>query len=323
VERALKVSWDGAEVYICGPWCQGPVLGQTMALLEGTDLKALGHNSPAYIHHLVEVLKLAYADRHRYYGDPKFVDVPMGDLLSERYLAERRRLVDPRKASPGMPEAGALPPGGSKVHPKAAPGSFVSEDVLDTSYVCAVDRHGNAFSATPSDGSAGAPIVPGLGFVPSTRGVQSWTDPSVPAVLAPGKRPRLTPSPVMLRKPGEWIMPIGSPGNDVQPQAILQVLLNVHLFGMTPQEAVEAPRFATFSFPRSSDPHSYNPGLLKLEGRMPQSTFGALSELGHDVAGWPDWEWVAGAVCTIVADARTRTLEGGSDPRRPTAVAGW
>jgi gamma-glutamyltranspeptidase / glutathione hydrolase len=323
VEPALRVSWNGAEVYTCGPWCQGPVLGQALAMLDGTDLKSLGHNSPAYIHHLVEVLKLAFADRHRYYGDPKFVDVPIRELLSEAYAAERRRQVDPHRASPDMPAPGSVAGRSAGKSPDEAPGPLTSADVLDTSYVCAVDRHGNAFSATPSDGSYGAPIVPGLGFVPSTRGVQSWTDPSVPAVLAPGKRPRLTPSPALLRKPGEWIMPIGSPGNDVQPQAILQVLLNIHLFGMSPQQAVEQPRFATFSFPRSSEPHSYSPGMLKLEGRMPQSTFDALKGLGHDVSGWPDWEWVAGAVSTILADTRTKTMEGGSDPRRPTAVAGW
>jgi gamma-glutamyltranspeptidase/glutathione hydrolase len=124
-------------------------------------------------------------------------------------------------------------------------------------------------------------------------------------------------------------MPFGSPGNDVQPQAMLQVLLNIHIFGMSPQDAVEQPRFATFSFPRSSDPHSYDPGLLKLESRIPQSTSvpqstsDALQRIGHDVARWPDWEWVAGAVCTIVADARSNIKEGGSDPRRPTGVAGW
>jgi gamma-glutamyltranspeptidase/glutathione hydrolase len=231
--------------------------------------------------------------------------------------------VNAKRGNPGMPEPGSVSRGDRRQDLQESPGPLTTEDVLDTSYVCAVDRHGNAFSATPSDGSYGAPMVPGLGFVPSTRGVQSWTDPSVPAVLAPGKRPRLTPSPVIVRKPGAWIMPIGSPGNDVQPQAILQVLLNVMVFGMTPQEAVEQPRFATFSFPRSSEPHSYSPGMLKLEGRMPQATFDALQGLGHKVAGWPDWEWVAGAVCTIVADSRPKRMEGGSDPRRPTAVAGW
>jgi gamma-glutamyltranspeptidase/glutathione hydrolase len=142
-------------------------------------------------------------------------------------------------------------------------------------------------------------------------------------VLGPGRRPRLTPSPAIAAKPGEWVMPIGSPGNDVQPQAMLQVFLNIHLWGMTPQAAVEAPRFASFSFPRSSAPHAYDPGLLKLEARIGADVGRALAGLGHDVRDWPEWDYAAGAVCTILADQRTGMMEGGADPRRPTAVVGW
>jgi gamma-glutamyltranspeptidase/glutathione hydrolase len=313
VAPALKVRFGALEYHACGPFCQGPLLAQTLVMLDGTDLAAMGHNSPAYIHHISEVLKLAYADRQRYLGDPKFNDVPIARLLDPAYNAERARLVDPQRATPGMPEAGDLRP------------SPVGNDPgeLDTSYICAVDRHGNAFSATPSDGSAAAPVVPGLGFVPSPRGVQNWTDPKEPAVLGPGRRPRLTPNPGMVVKPGHWTMPIGSPGNDVQPQAMLQVMLNMELFGMTPQAAVEAPRFATFSYPRSSAPHGYDPGLMRLEGRIPAATLQAMKALGHDARAWPDWEWLAGAVCTIRADQKTGMMEGGADPRRPGAVAGW
>lgn len=323
VEPALKASFNGAEVYTCGPWCQGPVLGQVLNMLDGADLASLGHNSPAYIHHLVEALKLAYADRHHYYGDPKFVHVPVEELLSSDYATRRRQEIDPRRAHPEMPSPGTMRAGRSPSAVTGEAGRLETADQLDTSYVCVVDRHGNAFSATPSDGSSTSPVIPGLGFVPSSRGVQSWTDPSLPAVLAPGKRPRLTPSPAIARKPDNWVMPIGSPGNDVQPQAILQVLLNVLTWGMAPQEAVEQPRFATFSYPSSSEPHSYNRGLLKVERRISGETREALRALGHGVAEWPSWEWVAGAVCTIVADARSHRMEGGSDPRRPTAVAGW
>ena len=117
-------------------------------------------------------------------------------------------------------------------------------------------------------------------------------------------------------------MPIGSPGNAVQPQAMLQAFLNVRVFGMTPQEAVEAPRFATFSFPRSSAPHSFSPGLLRLEERMGRGVREALGALGHDAQPCADWDFTLGGVCTIVRDRGGR-LEGGSDPRRPTAVAGW
>jgi gamma-glutamyltranspeptidase/glutathione hydrolase len=321
VEQVKPVRFGDTDIYTCGPWCQGPVLGQTFGMLDGVDLKALGHNSPAYVHRLVETMKLAYADRHAYVGDPKFNDVPMKTLLSQAYLKARAALVDPTRATPGMPA-----PGNARDFSAPEPLAARLEDAvdqIDTSFVCVVDSKGNAFSATPSDGSAGAPVVPGLGFVPSTRGVQSWTDPSMPAAVGPGRRPRLTPNPAMMVKPGAWTMPIGSPGNDVQPQAILQAFLNVAVFGMTPQEAVEAPRFATFSYPRSSAPHSYDPGLLKLETRIDPAVADALRDFGHDVKDWPDWEWTAGAVCTIVADEKTGTMEGGADPRRPTAAIGW
>jgi len=321
VERAMSVAYGGAEIFTCGPWCQGPVLGQAMAMLDGVDLKSLGHNSPAYIHHLVEVLKLAYADRHALYGDPNFVDVPMKQLFSAEYAEARRKLVDPARAHPGMPDPG-LPTNWGR-NPVPLPDTEKNPGQLDTSYVCAVDKEGNAFSATPSDGSVGAPIIPGLGFVPSARGVQSFTDPNAPAVLGPGRRPRLTPGPAFARKKGEWIMPLGSPGNDVQPQAMLQVFLNIHVFGMSPQDAIDAPRFATFSYPRSSAPHPFDPGLLKLERRIPAETREALRALGHDARDWPEWDFAAGGVCTIIKDEKKGVLEGGSDPRRPTAVAGW
>lgn len=321
VAPPVKISLAGADLYTCGPWCQGPLLAQAMGLLEGSDLAGLGHNSTAYVHRLVEVLKLAYADRQAYFGDPNFIDVPLDRLLSEDYLAERRTLIDNAAASPGIPPSGVPAAPGELAPMPATPESEISQ--IDTSYICVVDGQGNVFSATPSDGSAAAPVIPGLGFVPSSRGAQSWLEEGHPAVAGPGRRPRLTPSPALAEKPDEWIMPFGSPGNDVQPQAMLQTFLNLHLWKMTPQEAVEAPRFATFSYPRSTDPHTYDPGLLMLENRMSDETEQGLRDLGHDVRRWTDWEYAAGGVCTILADQRNGMLEGGSDPRRPTAVAGW
>ncbi|WP_172121991.1 gamma-glutamyltransferase [Devosia sp. 919] len=321
VEEVKPTRLGDIDLFTCGPWCQGPVLAQTAGMLNGHDLSTLGHNSIDYIHRLTESFKLAYADRHAYVGDPDFVDVPYHQMISPRYLAERARAISMTSASPGMPKPGdAL----GFAAPMAQPARSADEaDQLDTSYICVVDKLGNAFSATPSDGSASAPVIPGLGFVPSARGVQSWVEADAPAVVGPGRRPRLTPNPVILCKPGHFVQPIGSPGNDVQPQAILQVALNMHVFGMTPQDAVEAPRFATFSYPRSSAPHSYDPGLLKLEGRIDAAIANGLSALGHDVQNWPDWEWTAGAVCTILADEKRGVLEGGADPRRPTAALAW
>ena len=193
----------------------------------------------------------------------------------------------------------------------------------DTSYICTVDRHGNCFSATPSDGAINGPVIPGTGLAPSSRGMQSWTDPAHPACLAPGKRPRLTPNPSIAMRDGKWIMPFGTPGNDVQPQAMLQVFLNMVVFDMTPQQAIEQPRFASSSFPGSSDPHSYTPGRMSMERRFSDETAAALDRLGHNVNWWREWEWKAGCVCTIVKDHATRMMEGGADVRRPGGVRGW
>ena len=321
VDQITPTHFNDMELFTCGPWCQGPVLAQTMGMLNDRDLRGLGHNSPEYIHVLAEALKLAYADRHAFVGDPNHVDVPYRTLTSPAYLADRAKRIADNRAAPGMPEPGDASGFAAPPSQPAHAGDDLED--LDTSYICVVDGQGNAFSATPSDGSAAGPVVPGLGFVPSTRGVQSWTEPDAPAAVGPGRRPRLTPNPVILRKPGTFVQPIGSPGNDVQPQAILQVLLNIHVFGMTPQQAVEAPRFATFSYPRSSAPHSYDPGLMKLESRIDPAVVNRLVELGHEAQSWPDWEWTAGAVCTVLADERNGQKEGAADPRRPTAAVGW
>ena len=311
------------DVYACGPWCQGPVVLETLNILAGLDLTALGHNSPAYIHALVEALKLAFADRHRYYGDPNFVDVPIEQLLSSQFAARRRSAIDMQRAFPGMPEAGVVD-GHSAARGKLPPAARGDPaPPADTSYVCVIDRHGNAFSATPSDESSDMPMIPGTGLIPSSRGSQSWTDPDHPACLAPGKRPRLTPSPGLVMKNGRVFMPYGSPGNDIQPQAMVQALLNIAVFGMDPQSAVEAPRCGTYSFPGSSEPHAYHPRRLNLDGRFPRATGDDLAARGHDVAWWPDLEWRAGAVCAIVRDPDTGVLSAGDDPRRPAYALGW
>lgn len=316
IEPALSTQFNGIEILGCGPWCQGPVLLQALALLDGRDLAALGHNSPDYVHVMTEAFKLAVADRERWYGDPRFVDVPMERLLSSDYNAARRALIDMQRASPGMPPAGdpGMAAPAAKREPVAA---------LDTSYVCCVDADGNVFSATPSDGSYDGPVVPGTGIVPSTRGSQSRPDPAHPSSVAPGKRPRLTPNPALARRRGEWVMPLGTPGGDVQCQAMMQALINVTAFGMNPQEAVEAPRFASYSFPNSFAPHSYFPGLLKLEGRIDPDTGAALEARGHDIEWWGDWHWHAGAMCLIQADLRDGVMAAGADPRRACYAAGW
>lgn len=193
----------------------------------------------------------------------------------------------------------------------------------DTSYVCVVDRWGNAVSATPSDTSYESPVAPGLGFVPSSRGSQSWADPLHPSCVAPGKRPRLTPNPALAIRPGEFVMPFGGPGGDSQPQAMLQVFLNHTVFGMAVQQAIEAPRFVSHSFPHSFEPHAYEPGRLDLEAAFPASTGSALAAKGHMIHWRPDVSTNVAGVCAIRADLRTGTLWGGADPRRAARAIGW
>ena len=320
-EEPVRTRFHGVDLYACGPWSQGPVLPQTLNLLSGFDLKAMGHNSPQYVHTIVESLKLSFADRHRYYGDPKFVQVPLDILLSPDYADERRKLIRADTAAPGMPEAGDVI-GFAKMHNLPPPTPGEPNPPPDTSYVCVVDSHGNAFSATPSDGSSAMPVIPGTGLCPSSRGSQSWTDPKMPAVMAPGKRPRLTPNPALALKDGKLLMPFGSPGNDIQPQAMTQVFLNIVVFGMEPQAAVEAPRFATYSFPSSSEPHAYHPGRINLEARFDSKTVEQLGKLGHTVASWREIEWRAGAVCAVRVNYDNGLLEGAADPRRPCYAMG-
>jgi gamma-glutamyltranspeptidase/glutathione hydrolase len=309
VSPALRTRFGGLEVAACGFWCQGPVLLQSLNMLDGLDLASLGHNSPAYLHRLVETIKLAFADRDAYYGDPKFVDVPAERLLSRGFAEARRALVGER-AWKEMPPAGDAAP-----RRELLPVAGGSSDALDTSYVAVIDAEGNGFSATPSDPNVDSPVVAGVGCVVSPRGSQGWLDPTHASVVAPGKRPRLTPAPAMALQDGKLLMPFGTPGGDVQQQAMLQVLLNVTVFGMPLQEAIEAPRVASRSFPDSFWPHAYSPGKLEVERRVARETRDGLAELGHQLTEWPDWEWRAGAVCAVkVGPEGTRW--GGADPRR-------
>jgi gamma-glutamyltranspeptidase/glutathione hydrolase len=322
VEPATTARYRTTEILTCGPWCQGPVLGQALAILDHCDLSALAHNSAPYIHVVVETLKLAFADRERWYGDPNFVHVPLAGLLDRDYARERRALIDPGKAIGGMAPAG-VPRGAACGDRMTSPDPGARAAVnLDTSFICTADRHGNLFAATPSDGCFGSPMVPGLGLCPSSRGAQSWTDPRHQSVLAPGKRPRLTPSPAIAIRDGRWFMPFGSPGDDLQPQAMLQFLLNQIVFGMDPQAAVEAPRFATLSFPRSFEPHEFIPDRMVAEARIDGDCLQTLRGLGHDPVAWEDWDWRAGCVCAVIRDRETGLLQGAADPRRPAGAMG-
>ena len=317
VEKAVSIEVDGTHVFSCPPWCQGPTLLQMIRMAEGLDLPALGHNSAAYVHALAEAMKLCFADRHRYFGDPRFVDVPLATLLSRDYAAVRRRQIDPDRAYPEMP-----PPGDASPLTGALRGEAPKLEG-DTSYTCTVDRWGNVVSATPSDTSYESQVIPGLGFVPSSRGSQSWADPNHASCVKPGKRPRLTPNPAMAIRPGEFAMPFGGPGGDLQPQAMLQVFLNHMMFGMPIQQAIEAPRFVTHSLPHTFEPHLYQPGRLDLEASLGAEVGEALAKKGHLVHWRPAISTNVSGVCAIRADLRSGTIFGGADPRRAARAIGW
>jgi gamma-glutamyltranspeptidase/glutathione hydrolase len=322
MEPPVKARFAGIDVYSCGPWSQGPVLPQMLGVLNGIDLRGMGHNSLDYAHVVTEAIKLAFADRERYYGDPRFVKVPIETLLSDDYAEKRRAMIHPDRAWPEMPPYGEISGFASRSAPvptmdPAAVGAH------DTSYVCVMDKDGNVFSATPSDPSYDTPVIPGTGLCPSSRGSQSWADPSHASSVAPGKRPRLTPSPAIAMLPDGSPMPLGTPGGDVQAQAVLQVFLNMTVFDMNPQQAVEAPRFASYSFPDSFEPHSYSPGVLHVESRVPTSVRDGLAARGHKIMDWPEFVWRAGAVCVLRSDRSRGVISAGADPRRPCYAVGW
>ena len=312
-------SYKGIDVYTCGTWCQGPVSIQALQILEGFDLQGMGHNSADYLHTVIEALKLSFADRHQYYGDPDFVDVPLEGLTSKSYAAERALNIDLHRACDGMPDPGqpwAHQNGAAPPHRIGQPEPVAGRLELDTSYVSAVDRWGNAFSATPSDSLGNTPIAQGLGFTISSRGSQSWLDPDHPASLAPGKRPRLTPNPAMAFKDGRVWMPFGTPGGDVQCQSMVQLFLNVAEFGMNPQQAIEAPRVSAWSFPNSFWPHVYHPGMVAAEGRIDSEVVAELNRRGHKMEVWDDWTSRMGGLCAIQVDRDRGGLSAGADPRR-------
>ncbi len=318
VEEPIHSQYGGIDVYATGPWSQGPVIPQTLNILDGYNLVDIGHNSADYIHLISQALNLSFADREAYYGDPKFVDVPLETLLSEQYASRQRGRIRAHVAFPEMPEPGL----GARTTTLRT-GDYATPLQPDTSYVCVVDEEGNAFSATPSDGIGSTPIVPGLGLICSGRGSQSWLEPEHASSLQGGKRPRLTPNPAMAFKDGQLFMPFGTPGADMQPQSMIQVFLNIVEFGMDPQEAIEQPRFGTFSYPESFWPHTYRPGSLKLEARIPASVVDDLRSRGHQVDLWPEWTRIVGNVCAITVDHERQTLTGGADARAEAYAAGW
>lgn len=322
VEQPLSIDFAGAKVYSCRPWCQGPTLLQMLRILEGLDLKSLGHNSADYVHTLAETIKLVFADRERYYGDPDVIDMPIERLLSSSFGAERRAQIDPASAWPGMPPAGDIPGfGGASFAPHVDRSPSIA--AADTSYTCTMDKAGNVCSITPSDVSFESPAIPGLGFCPSARGSQSFAMDGHASAIAPGKRPRLTPNPAMVLARGKLAMPFGAPGGDAQPQGMLQVLLNHLVFDMDIQPAIEAPRFSTHSQPNSFEPHAAKPGRLAIEAGIAPEVGEDLAARGHEVEWLETRSDAVAGVCAISANLETGLISGGADPRRSGRAMGW
>lgn len=331
VEEPATATYRGYRIHKAGFWNQGPVLLQTLKLLEGFDLRSMGAGSPDAIHTIVESIKLAYADRDRYYADPDFARVPGTALLSEPYAAMRRRLIDPHKASleqrPGDPERGAatitdvssLASGSSRTT-----GATHDSEPGDTTSIQVADAAGNLFSATPSSGwLLGGAFVAGDTGVPMSNRMQAFRlDPASPNVLAGGKRPRTTLTPSVVLKDGRPFLAIGTPGGDSQDQQILLVLLNIIDFGMDVQAAIEAPRVNSLHPQSSFDDHRAQPGVLEAELSLPSSTLDDLRGRGHVVRTRPPFGISTGVVAAGI-DPATGRLRGGADPRRERALVIW
>ena len=328
-EQPVGTTFRGYEIWGPSAWTQGPALMQTLNMLEHFDLEGLGYNSPAYIHTVAEAMKLAFADREAYYGDTDFSEIPVEGLLSKEYAAERAKLIDPARAWPELPAYGdpwrytkngaSSRAATASVPAGARDGDNAGND--GTTYVTALDREGNMVSATISGGAfAKSVFFPELGCALSTRSEMFNCQDGHPNVVEPGKRPRTTLVNYIVCKDGQPVMTIGCPGGDHQAQANVQLILNTLVFGMDPQQAIEAPRFSTQTLINSFHPHVYLPGQLDLERAIPESTAEELRALGHKT------ERVDGCgVGATVArrDAANGVLSTGADPRRSCYALGW
>ncbi|MBN9672263.1 gamma-glutamyltransferase family protein [Roseibium aggregatum] len=315
-----------------GPWGQGPVLLQSLALLRGFDIGAMDPAGPDFVHHVTEAMKLAYADREVYYGDPAFCDVPMQELLSEAYNAERRKLIVDRASfdlrpgvlsgyedqvarnmavieKAGISSAGLYEP--TMAH--------LSEKRGDTVHIDIIDRWGNMVSATPSGGwLQSSPIIPSLGFCLNSRAQMFWLEEGLPTSLAPGKRPRTTLTPSLAFFEDRPTLAFGTPGGDQQDQWQLSLFLRLAHHGLNLQEAIDQPLFHTTHFPTSFHPRQRQPGHLMAEGNFSDETIAALKARGHSVE--VSGNWTIGRL-TAAKREEDGTLKAGATPRLMQAYA--
>jgi gamma-glutamyltranspeptidase / glutathione hydrolase len=315
VEPTTSSVYRGLRVHKTGPWGQGPALLQALSILEGFDLDALDPAGDAFVHTLVECMKLAYADREVFYGDPRFVDVPLATLLSDANACKRRALVaetaslEQRPSElPGAAErmarvlamAGAETPHGMGAgEPTFAP---LPVEWGDTVHLDVADRFGNMLSATPSGGwLQGSPAIPALGFSISSRGQIGWIEPDHPSTVRPGARPRITLTPTLVTRDGEAVLAMGTPGGDQQDQWTLAVFLRHVHHRLDLQAAIDAPLFTSRHWPSSFYPRGYEPGRLVVEERFGDATIAALRRRGHQII--VEGPWALGRVCAVARAA--------------------
>ncbi len=342
VEDPLTYDYHGYTVCKTGPWGQGPVALQQLALLKDFDLAGMAPASIEFVHTVVECAKLAFADREAFYGDPTFVDVPIDTLLGHDYNADRRQLVGDEASYELRP--GTVAGYGSRINvrpkgstsdiahamaatavPGPAPLRHVEHAIAaagavdgDTTHFDIIDRHGNMISGTPSGGRlGGSPVVPGLGFGLSTRGQIFWLDEDAPDGLAPGKRPRTTLTPGLALKDGEPYMVFGTPGGDKQDQWALHAFLRHVHFGLNLQEAIEAPEFHTNHAPSSFYPRECDLGHLALERRFGEDTITALAGRGHAIDVYDSYS-LGYVTAAMRGDG---LLKAGASPRRMQCYA--
>ncbi len=345
-EESLTYGYQGYTVHKTGPWGQGPVFLQQLALLSGFDLGAMEPNGADFVHTIVECAKLAFADREAYYGDPDFSEVPMAALLSDAYNAERRKLVsaeasfDQRPGSiPGFEDritnavpaaTGAEPnPIGGFGEPTMAnlSGAIISganvdgikpaEAAGDTCHLDVIDREGNVVSATPSGGwLQSSPVIPDLGMSLTTRAQMFWLTEGVPGSLAPKKRPRTTLTPSIATR-GDEILAFGTPGGDQQDQWTLTFFLRHVHHGLNLQESIDSPLFHTRHFPSSFYPRTAAPGHIVVEDRLPEGTIAELEARKHIVER--QGPWTIGRICA--ASKTNGILKAAATPRLMQAYA--
>ena len=335
-EEPVAADYEGWKVWKCGVWSQGPAMLQALRILEGGGVGDAGQQGEAFVHAVAEALKLAFADREAYYGDPDHSDIPLETLLSRGYAGERRKLLGEGASleqRPGRIEGreawcdaavaraeriGDAGPGIGAGEPTMA---HLTERRGDTVHIDVVDQWGNAFSGTPSGGwLQSSPVVPGLGMPLNSRAQMFWLDEGLPSSLAPGRRPRTTLSPSMAMSPDGTRLAFGTPGGDQQEQWQLVLLLRiVHAAGEPNlQRCIDAPLFHTAHFQSSFYPRAADPGHLMVEPAFGKKVAQALAERGHRVEVSEPW-----AVGRLTAASRSPDglMKAAATPRLMQAYA--